>query len=148
MTKKIILAFIALLVAAQFIRIDKTNADIDINKDFIALTKPSQEVEILLKETCYDCHSNASTYPWYSNVAPISWWLKHHINEGREHLNFSEWANYSPEQKAHKLEEIEEEIKGGEMPLTSYTITHNNANLSLKQREQLVVFIEQLNTSH
>jgi hypothetical protein len=144
MTKKIIFGVLALLLAAQFIRIDKTNPSVDQSKDFIALTKPNAEVELLLKESCYDCHSNTTAYPWYTNVAPVSWWLKHHINEGREHLNFSEWANYTAEQQAHKLEEMEDEIKEGEMPLSSYTITHSNANLSLKQREQLILFIDQL----
>jgi hypothetical protein len=144
MTKKIIFGVLALLLAAQFIRIDKTNPSVDQSKDFITLSKPNAEVELLLKESCYDCHSNTTAYPWYTNVAPVSWWLKHHINEGREHLNFSEWANYTAEQQAHKLEEMEDEIKEGEMPLSSYTITHSNANLSLKQREQLILFIDQL----
>jgi hypothetical protein len=144
MTKKIIFGVLALLLAAQFIRIDKTNPSVDQSKDFITLSKPNAEVELLLKESCYDCHSNTTAYPWYTNVAPVSWWLKNHINEGREHLNFSEWANYTAEQQAHKLEEMEDEIKEGEMPLSSYTITHSNANLSLKQREQLILFIDQL----
>lgn len=148
MTKKIILSVLVLLLAIQLIRIDKTNPPVEPSKDFITLTHPSKEVEIILKDACYDCHSNTTTYPWYSNVAPISWWLKHHVNEGKEHLNFSEWSDYSKEKQAHKLEEMEEEVKEGEMPLDSYTLTHANAKLSLKQRESLVLFIESINVNH
>lgn len=144
MTKKIILTLCLLVVAIQFIRIDKTNPPVDATKDFISITKPSPEVAALLTSACYDCHSNTTSYPWYSNLAPISWWLKHHVNEGREHLNFSVWSDYSAERKAHKLEEMEEEVKEGEMPMESYTITHGDAKLSLSQREELVKFISSL----
>jgi len=144
MTKKIILGLLLVLLAIQLIRIDKTNPPVDESKDFIALTHPSEEVAALLTTACYDCHSNATAYPWYFNVAPVSWWLKHHVNEGREHLNFSEWANYDAEKQAHKLDEMAEEIKESEMPLSSYTVTHSNAILSLQQRDQLVKFIQSI----
>ncbi len=144
MTKKITLGLLIVLLAFQLIRIDNTNPPIDASKDFITLTHPSEEVKALLISACYDCHSNATAYPWYTNIAPVSWWLKHHINEGREHLNFSEWGNYDAEKKAHKLEELAEEVEEGEMPLSSYTITHADAKLSLKQREQFVKFIESI----
>jgi hypothetical protein len=144
MTKKIILSLFVILLAMQLIRIDKTNPPVVSSKDFINVTHPSKEVEALLTTACYDCHSNTTQYPWYTNVAPVSWWLKNHINEGREHLNFSEWNDYDAEQKAHKVEEMIEEIKEGEMPLSSYTITHSDANLSLNQREQLIKFLSSI----
>lgn len=144
MLKKIIFGLIVLLVLIQFIRIDKTNPPVNKSIDFITLTKPSPEVQGILLTSCYDCHSNETTYPWYTNVAPLSWWLKHHINEGREHLNFSEWGNYPEKRQQHKLEECVEEVNEGEMPLSSYTITHKDAILSPAQQEALSAWMTTL----
>lgn len=104
------------------------------------MTSPSDEVKALIKGACYDCHSNATVYPWYSEVAPVSWWTKHHVNEGREELNFSVWADYSLKKADHKLEECAEEVEEGKMPLDSYTWTHGDADLNEKQRELLEDF--------
>jgi len=144
MLKKIILGLVVLLVLIQFIRIDKTNPPVDKSKDFITLTKPSDEVKGILVTSCYDCHSNETTYPWYTNVAPLSWWLKNHINEGREHLNFSEWATYTEKRQQHKLDECMEEVHEGEMPLSSYSMMHKEAELSPAQREALNTWIATL----
>ena len=121
---KILWAILGLLVLIQFIRIDKTNPPADPAKDFIALKNPPQAVANMLKASCYDCHSNKSTYPWYTNVAPVSWWVKRHITEGRQELNFSEWGDYTPKKAAHKLDESYEMVTEGEMPLSSYTLMH------------------------
>lgn len=128
----------------QFFRITKTNAPIVVSNDFITINNPTSEVTSLLKSACYDCHSNESRYPWYSEVAPISWWLQDHIDEGKEHLNFSIWGTYSDKRADHKLEECAEEVEEGEMPLDSYTWTHNDANLSAEQRELLEDFFNSL----
>ncbi|MBC7486767.1 MAG: heme-binding domain-containing protein [Cytophagaceae bacterium] len=145
MLKKIIFGLIILLVLIQFIRIDKTNPPVDKSKDFITLTQPSDEIKGILVTSCYDCHSNETNYPWYTNVAPLSWWLKNHINEGREHLNFSEWATYTEERQQHKLDECIEEVHEGEMPLSSYTIImHKDAALSPAQKDALNTWIATL----
>ena len=144
MLKKIILGLIAILVLIQFIRIDKTNPPVNKSIDFITLAKPSEEVQGILVTSCYDCHSNETTYPWYTDVAPLSWWLKHHINEGREHLNFSEWGNYTEKRQQHKLEECIEEVNEGEMPLSSYTIMHKDAALSPAQQKALSTWVASL----
>jgi hypothetical protein len=144
MLKKIILGLIVLFVLIQFIRIDKTNPPVDKSKDFITLTQPSEEIRGILVTSCYDCHSNETQYPWYSNVAPVSWWLKDHINEGREHLNFSEWGNYKEKRQQHKLDECIEEVHEGEMPLSSYTLTHKEAALSPAQQETFNAWIATL----
>lgn len=96
------------------------------------------EIAGILKTSCYDCHTNESLYPWYTNIAPVSWWIKKHINEGRDELNFSEWGSYSLRRKDHKLDEIVEMIDEEEMPLKSYLITHGDASLSAAQKTQLV----------
>jgi len=104
--------------------------------------KPPNEVAELFKESCYDCHSHESKYPWYSSIAPFSWIVKHDIEEGREHLNFSLWATYDQKKANHKLEECYEEIEEGEMPLSGYTMMHGNAKLSKNEVEKITQWIK------
>ncbi len=144
--RKILVVLLIILVLIQFIRIDKTNPESDSTKDFIVVTKPNEEVTNILKTSCYDCHSNETTYPWYTNIAPVSFWIKHHINEGREELNFSEWGNYKPKRMNHKMEEAVELIENGEMPMSSYTLIHSDAELSATQKESLIAFFNSLRT--
>jgi hypothetical protein len=142
--KKIILwGLLAIVVIIQFFRIDKTNPESDPAMDFIAMTNPPAEVTDMLKTSCYDCHSNQAVYPWYTNIAPVSWWIKKHIDEGREHLNFSDWGNYKPGKQEHKLEELYSEVEHREMPLKSYLIIHRDAKLKDAQiREMTDWFVE------
>lgn len=142
--KNIAIFLIFLLLVIQSFRIDKTTQPIDPSKDFISLTAANTEITNTLKIACYDCHSNQPTYPWYTNIAPVSWWVKNHINEGSHHLNFSEWGTYSEKRKNHKLEECIEMVEEGEMPLSSYTIMHKEAKLTDAQRLQLVEFFKAL----
>lgn len=142
MIKKIAIGFMFLLVIIQFFRIDKTNPKIVAENDFIFQTNPPEHIQTILKTSCYDCHSNESTYPWYTNVAPISWWIKHHINEAREELNFSTWASYPLKKQKHKLEEVYEEVEEGEMPLPSYLIVHSEAKLTTEQKNELVAWFK------
>jgi hypothetical protein len=135
--KNILLGIAAVFVIMQLFRIDKTNPPVRQDQDFIVLTQPPENIQQILHTSCYDCHSNQTAYPWYTNVAPISWWIRHHIDEGREHLNFSTWAEYDADEQDHKLEEAVEEIKEGEMPLSSYTIVHREAKLSDTDRREL-----------
>ncbi len=142
MIKKIVIGCIALLVIIQFIRIDKTNPAVVIENDFIVQTNPPEHIQTILKTSCYDCHSNESTYPWYTNVAPISWWVKQHINEAREELNFSEWGTFNAKRQKHKLEECFEMIEENEMPLPSYLIVHSEAKLTTEQKNELVAWFK------
>ena len=136
--KKILTGLLLLLIIFQFFRIDKTTKAIDTNTDFISLLHPPDSVTTILKTACYDCHSNQPTYPWYTNIAPVSWWIKHHINEGSHHLNFSEWGNYTLKRKDHKLEECIELVEEDEMPMTSYTLMHKDAKLTKEQKALLL----------
>ncbi|MCB9049580.1 MAG: heme-binding domain-containing protein [Lewinellaceae bacterium] len=137
MLKWVGLALLAVLVAIQFFGIDKTNPPVNANEDFITLAAPPADVAQILKNACYDCHSHETAYPWYTNIEPVSWWIGRHIEEGREHLNFSIWGTYDAEKKAHKAEECGEEVEKGEMPLKSYLPMHPEARLSDAQRERL-----------
>ena len=142
--KKILIGLAVLIVVIQFFRIDKTNPITPIEKGFIEINQPPTEITAILKTSCYDCHSNQVSYPWYTNIAPISWFIKDHINEAREELNFSEWADYSLKRKDHKLEECAEEVEEGEMPLDSYFIMHSEAELTHEQRETLENYFKSL----
>jgi len=142
--------FIGLLLifgVIQFIRIDKTNPKVEKSKDLISIYKPSDEIEGLIRTACYDCHSFETTYPWYSNIAPVSWWLKHHVDEGRSELNFSIFGEYSEKKANHKLHECAEEIEKDKMPLPSYLYTHGDAELTKKQKEKLANWFESIMTA-
>ncbi len=127
---------IAILVI-QIIRPEKNNSANDsfhISKNYPVST----EVNAILKTACNDCHSNNTVYPWYSNIQPIAWWLEDHVNDGKKHLNLSEFLKYPPYRQFHKLEEIEEVLAENEMPLSSYTIIHRDAKLDNTQKEILI----------
>ncbi|MCO6499955.1 MAG: heme-binding domain-containing protein [Vicingus serpentipes] len=144
MKKKILYALVGIAIIIQFFRIDQTNPEFTIKNDFIEINQPPKEVTAILKSACYDCHSNESKYPWYANVSPISWWLKHHIDEGREELNFSEWGTFKAKRKDHKLEEIIELVEEGEMPLKEYTWTHAEAKLTEEQKSLLINWVKEI----
>ncbi len=147
MVKKIIVGIGVIFVLMQFIRIDKTVPDYNQSDDIIVAANPSKEVATVLKTACYDCHSFESKYPWYSNIAPVSFFLKKHINEGREELNFSIWSTYSLKRKVHKLEEMKEMVSEGEMPLDSYLIMHSEAKLSDASKEKLLDWVDKMHKS-
>lgn len=125
----LILALISLVVL-QFIRPDKNNGGYESVTGFETETKPSQEVAGILKSNCYDCHSDQTQYPWYAEIAPISYYLDDHIRHGKGEFNVSKWDGYSAKKKDHKLEEVIELVEKGEMPLDSYTWLHGNLNES------------------
>ncbi len=138
MIRKIIIALLALLMLCQFFQIDKTAPAVQAS-DIANHYQVPEDVQRILKKACYDCHSNETIYPWYSSVQPLGWWLKHHIDEGKEHLNFSEFAGRRIAVQNHKFEEIIETVKEGEMPLKSYTWLgmHPEAKLSLEERTRI-----------
>ena len=114
----------------QLFRVDKTNPETVIENQFHIIEGAPDNVLAIMKNACFDCHSNYTNYPWYSNVAPISWIVKDHIDEGRAELNFSEWGTYSEGKRHHKLDECIEEVGEGEMPLRGYVVWHDEALLT------------------
>ncbi len=132
------LFILVILIVIQFFPIDKSVPESSMSTDFITATNPPAEVANLVKSACYDCHSYQTKYPWYSNVAPASWWLADHIDDGRDELNFSTWTDYSPKKAAHKIKEAIELVGDEqEMPLPPYTWIHSEARLTDKQRKTL-----------
>lgn len=133
--KKVIIYLILAFVLIQFIGIDKTVPMMEGHLDFIEIEEPSKAVSVLIKTTCYDCHSYETKYPWYSNLAPISWILSNHVKEGREYLNFSTWGNYTKEVKKDLLYKSYKQIGARQMPLANYLLLHNEAKIENDQLE-------------
>lgn len=144
MRRRLLLAAIVLLGAAQFIRPERTAEPLDPASDLIALTTPSAEVEGLLRSACYDCHSGQPRYPWYAAITPVNWFLQRHIHEGRDQFDASSWGRYTPDDRAHVVDEAVEMIRKEKMPLRPYTWTHGDARLSPAQREALIGFFNGL----
>ena len=117
---KIFQIFIGIIIIIQFFRIDKNNIKTFPVLDFLNATKAPEDITILIKKACYDCHSNETVYPWYTNIAPISWWIKNHVNEGSHHLNFSLWETYKSKRKDKKLSECIEMIEEDLIPYGLY----------------------------
>jgi len=129
---KILLGLGVVLVLIQFVRPEQTNPPVtgDINAP--------PEVAKVLRKSCYDCHSNETTWPWYSKVAPVSWLVTRDVNEGRKELNFSEWQSFADKRKDKKFEEIADEVGEGEMPMAIYLPMHPEAKLSDAEKTLLV----------
>lgn len=119
----------------------------DLTADFTKVYNVPKNVEVILRRSCYDCHSNNTDYPWYSNIQPVRFFMESHINEGKEELNFNEYGNYSKRRQNSKLKAISKEIKEDEMPLTSYTLIHKNAILSGRQKQEVITWIEKIRDS-
>ena len=136
--KKILVALILLFIIAQFFSPKKNQSGSYAINKFIVETKAPMEVQKILTQACFDCHSDQTTYPWYNSITPVNYWLNSHINGGKSHLDVSKWSTYSVKRKAHKLEELIEEVADGEMPLASYKWTHEAADLTNDQIEALI----------
>lgn len=133
----LLLAFIVI----QFFRPTKNKAEGISNNDITKIYAVPEDVQSILKTSCYDCHSNNTVYPWYAQVQPVAWWLNDHIQEGKKELNFSEFATYRLRRQYKKLEEINDQVKKGEMPLDSYLWIHKNASLSDEQKLTLANWV-------
>ncbi|MCU7495671.1 MAG: heme-binding domain-containing protein [Ignavibacteria bacterium] len=134
--KWLVVGLIILLIIIQLIPVKKDNPPsmTDIKWD-------SPQTRSLARRACYDCHSNETTWPYYSNIAPVSWFLSDHVHEGRRHLNFSEW-NYPKTRQDRKARSMIRQINEGEMPLDSYLWLHPEARLSGSEKQQLILGIE------
>ena len=137
----IVLFFLA-FAGIQFIRPNRTNPPVNQQLTLESQTEVPADVSAVLKRSCNDCHSNETIYPWYSNIAPISWEVVEHIELGRAELNFSEWGNYKIDQKLRRLDEMCEEIESGEMPHDQYLWIHWDAVLSDEEKRKVCEWTE------
>ncbi|MBK7121571.1 MAG: heme-binding domain-containing protein [Chitinophagaceae bacterium] len=139
--KRIFQVLLLAFIVIQFIRPEKNRAEGISNNDISKKYTVPDDVQVILKTSCYDCHSNNTVYPWYAEIQPAAWWLDDHVKEGKKELNFSEFAGYNIRRQYTKLEEINKEVKEGEMPLDSYLWIHKNANLSDQQKLALTSWV-------
>ena len=146
MLKKIGYGLLIALIALQFISAEK-NSNITASataNDISKVVPVPDNIQTILKTSCYDCHSNNSTYPWYASIQPIVWWMNDHIEEGKKEINFNEFASYSLRKQYKKLGEIIEQLKEDEMPLDSYRLIHRNAVLSEPKKLSLLNWAQAL----
>jgi hypothetical protein len=140
--QKIVFWFVIGISLIQFVPIDRNNKPVKKSENFVNVFHTPQNVQEILKNACYDCHSNETVYPYYAFLAPFSWSVKHHINEGRKHLNFSEWATFNSDLRKDMLVHAVDEIQQKSMPMTAYIPYHPKANLTNVQREVLINYFE------
>ncbi|MCB4235638.1 heme-binding domain-containing protein [Kaistella anthropi] len=140
--KKILVILLVAFILIQFFPIDKNNPAPTPQMDFLTIKNTPESTAKLIRNGCYDCHSNESKYPWYSNFQPVAWFLKDHIDEGRRKLNFSTFSTYEPKRQAHKLFEAIEMVEKDEMPLDSYTIIHSEAKYTEAQKQEVLQYFK------
>lgn len=131
---------IALFLALQLIRPAHTNPPV-VN-DMMATNPPPPEVAALFHAACYDCHSHETTWPWYSHIAPASWLVTSDVNEGRHHLDLSDWPVTHPDWQVRRLENMSDEIHSGDMPPKKYTLIHTDARLTDNQRKTMTDWLD------
>lgn len=142
--KKIIFWSLITFIVIQLVPIDRTNKPVDKKQNFVDIYHTPPKITTLLKNACYDCHSNETVYPKYAYVAPISWSVKHHVNDGREHLNFSEFGTFNKYLKQNMLESSAANLRQHRMPIAGYMVYHDKSRLSEAERILLAEYFEEL----
>jgi hypothetical protein len=133
--KRFFYALLIALVIIQFIRPERNSGIAANENDITHFTTVSPDVKTILETSCYDCHSDHTEYPWYTNIQPVGWWMTHHVNEGKAHLNFSTFNSYPVSKKMRRLKGTANEVTDGGMPLDSYLWIHHNAEMSDAQKK-------------
>ena len=141
--KIVAILLVVLVLGIQAIRPARTNPPVDESQTIVAMTQITPQVASILDRSCRDCHTNKTVWPWYTNVAPVSWWLSNHVNDGRRSLNMSEWGKLPPDRQERKLRQMCDEIQDGNMPLSSYTPMHPAAKLSEQDKKTICDWTDQ-----
>ncbi len=146
--KKIGLTLLICFVLLQFYQParNKSNGQ-DLGKDFMTTYNPPDNIKNILHTSCYDCHSNNTNYMWYDYIQPARMLVESHIGKGKKELNFSEWADYSTRKQGTKLDRILKQVQKGKMPLKSYTMLHTSAKLNMEEKQQLIDWLNKINTN-
>jgi hypothetical protein len=131
--RKILAALLVIFVIIQFIRPARNSGLANTASDIRHFVKVPDSVFRILEVSCYDCHSNHTEYPWYTNVQPVGLWLRNHINGGKKEINFSDLSGMNNKKMDRKLKDIADQVLSGDMPMESYTIIHRYAKLDSAQ---------------
>jgi hypothetical protein len=143
MIKKILLVLVGILVVLQFFRPEKNDSG-NTSRSISTLYDVSPEVNKILQNSCNDCHSNRTNYPWYSYIEPVGWWLGSHIRDGKRHLNFDNFADQRIAFQYKRMQDCLEQLKDDDMPLGSYTLIHKNAILNGTDKETLNAWCQKI----
>ena len=135
--KRLGFALIVIVIGIQLIPVDKSNPP-----ERGAAAAPT-DVQTLLRRACFDCHSNETVWPWYSQIAPASLLIAQDVRKARKEVNFSTWEMYDEKRTARKLKEIAKEVEKGDMPLFYYLPLHPDAKLSPAERDLIVKWAKQ-----
>ncbi len=139
---KILAGLVGVFVLIQFYRHEPNVQEAPAKNHLTTEYTIPANVEQVLVNACYDCHSNNTVYPWYSQVQPLAYWINHHVEDGKKHLNFDEFTTYRLRKQYHKMEEVVEQMQEKEMPLKSYSLIHSNARLKDEERTLLISWAE------
>lgn len=141
--KNILIGIVVLIGILQFIKIDK-NIHPEAKSGFLVQYPMSESTLKIWQKACADCHSENTVYPWYTAIQPLGFWINHHVNEGKEHLNIDAISELPIKKQHHNLEEFVEMVSEGEMPLGSYTIIHKDAQLTDSERAELTSWAKEV----
>ena len=137
MLKKIVLIIVVVFVLIQLYRPATTNPPEDPSHNLKAAAQVPPDIDHILAQSCNDCHSYKTVWPWYTQIAPSRWLVASDVNDGRRHLNFSEWTTLKPERQQRRLSEMCEQVESGDMPLMQYTWIHTHTKLNQNQRDAI-----------
>lgn len=138
------MVLLAVLLLIQLVRPQKNTSASPAGKAFVDTFKVGKQVDAILAVSCYDCHSNNTNYPWYSEIQPMAWLMDKHVKEGKEKLNFDELPSYGPRKLNSKFTQITKQVEQGKMPLNSYLWMHGGARLSAEDKQLLVDYFNSL----
>jgi len=139
-----LVVLLLILLAIQFVQPARNQSTGNSEMWIASITKVPENVQAILQNSCYDCHSNNTRYPWYAAIQPGSWWMASHIKKGKEELNFDEFGNYSKRRQLSKLKAIQGSLEEQTMPLPSYLLIHRGASLSQSDQKILKLWTEDL----
>lgn len=142
--KKILWLLLVVFIVIQFFHPKKNVSSTPSANHISKAFSVPVDVQNIIDKSCNDCHSNNTVYPWYVHVQPVDWWMNSHVSDGKDELNFDEFATYSLRRQFRKFEEIGEEVKEEEMPISSYTLVHSDAILSGDQKRTLMKWSEDM----
>lgn len=142
-----LLVLLVAFIAIQFFPTQRNESDIVARTDFLIVNKSPKDISTILRESCYDCHSNNTDYPWYNKIQPVAWFLEDHVKHGKGELNFNTWDELSDRRKKSKLKSIINQIEDDEMPLSAYTLIHRDVILSESEKELVIGFMKQIEDS-
>ena len=141
--KWLLVGALIIFAAALLINPRLTNPPLIAGQDLTATNSPPPEIVKLIHNACYDCHSDETKWPWYSHVAPVSWWLVEHVEDGRKRLNFSNWPHDDSKRAARRWRSIADSVSEGDMPLPGYDKMHPAARLTTEERNKISQWAEQ-----